>query len=552
MSGIIVLNITPTVVGGLVRLAITLVTLYYATRIPLKRDYHYAFVAFLAAVVLWSSLAIYGQGADSVEAYTERTLWTFLVALPIQGALICNMILLFVNLKISQLQKFTLIALYSYVFIIDGILLLYPSALITRGRSTPLGYVAGVGSLTPYLNPYGVSMAGVIYTLLTIVVLIRYYRSQHSPFVRGQIRYLIPGLFVFFAGYQSYFGAQQYVGINLLPYLTAFGLIIMLVGLSKHGFFAITPVAEMQSKVPLRYNLPQASAYLAFEPEPKQSFEIFSNLALNGYHGLCITRSSPNNISETYGLKMTPILWLTEEKSDNAVAPSDLHGILVTVKAFLQKAKRSVIMLHGLEYLVSINGFKPVMRLIVRLNDLVLQKNGILLLPVVPGTMNEKQQTFLGAECPSLQRLEVSQSGETITSPFQPRQELHPLLANAPLPAEAHVQEPLQFKREDAEKAFRFLAKAFLQDYTVSRLLIDAAGWRTTSEIAEGTKLPARKMYGRDGGPGLAIAELLKRGLVETRWITGQRGRGGTIMKVRVNNGNPYVKAEVDRLALQP
>jgi hypothetical protein len=149
LSDIIVLNITPTVVGGLVRLAITLVTLYYATRIPLKRDYHYAFVAFLAAVALWSSLAIYGQGADSVEAYTERTTWTFLVALPIQGALICNMILLFVNLKISQLQKFTLIALYSYVIIIDGILLLYPSALITRGRSTPLGYVAGAGSLTP-------------------------------------------------------------------------------------------------------------------------------------------------------------------------------------------------------------------------------------------------------------------------------------------------------------------------------------------------------------------------------------------------------------------
>ena len=151
-----------------------------------------------------------------------------------------------------------------------------------------------------------------------------------------------------------------------------------------------------------------------------------------------------------------------------------------------------------------------------------------------------------------MQRLELSETGETITSPFQPRQELHPVLANAPLPAEAHIQEPLQFKRDDAEKAFRSLAKAFLADYTINRVSIDSAGWRTSLEIAEETKLPAYRVYGKGGQTGSALVELFKRGLVETRYFPGQRGRGGTVMKIRVNYANPYVKEELDRIAKQP
>ncbi|MBI2127116.1 MAG: DUF835 domain-containing protein, partial [Thaumarchaeota archaeon] len=507
------------------------------------------FLAFTAFAVLWQAAGTYGYTSPDPGIYTARAWWTYLFSY-FRTILLYTFIMVFASPKMGRL-KYTLVPVYGAAFVQIGMLFLDPKLIFTRPRNTPLGFSAGAGLAAPYLNPYGINLDGVITYGLMIAVLVRRYPFQ-SHILKGQMRYLIAGVTLSAGARFAFYLSQYLAGISLLPYLSSAGAVAILLGLKKHGFFDITPIAEMRSEIPLRYNLSQGFAYLAFEPEPKQSFEVFSNLALNEYYGLCITRSSPSSIRGTYGLKTTPILWLTEEKSDNALAPSDLHGLLVTIKAFLQKAERSVIMLHGFEYLVSINGFKPVMRLIVRLNDLVLQKNGILLLPVVPGTMNEKQQTFLSAECPSLQRLEVEQSGEAITSPFQPRQELHPLLANAPLTAETHVQEPLQFKREDAEKAFRFLAKAFLQDYTVSRLLIDAAGWRTSLEIAEGASLPARKMYGRDGGPGPAIAELLKRGLVETRWVTGQRGRGGTIMKVRVNNGNPYVKAEVDRLALQP
>ncbi|MCS4538528.1 MAG: DUF835 domain-containing protein [Thaumarchaeota archaeon] len=540
------------IAGRLAVLVFALLIALYTVKMPLKGRRHHIFVIFVADLAIFFAVTLAANFAGSPETYyAVRILGPFPGQL--SWPLLYHFILGFVSPKTNQVQKFTLVGAYAYVFGLWWAPLLLDPTLHFKGvRTTSTGYGLQLGPLAEYVTPFGITWFFIILTILMLAALLRYYRIHQSPFVRHQIWYLSLGiLFISLGGNQGQF-ARYVGGITLLPYLFSAGFLVILLGLRKYEFFAIAPVAEVQSEAPLRYSLLQGFSYLAIESEPKQSFEVFSNLALNGHYGLCVTKSSPGAIRENYRLKTTPILWLTEEKSDDAVAPADLHGILVTIKAFLQKAERSVIMLHGLEYLVSINGFKSVLRLIVRLNDLIVQKNGILLIPVVQGNLTEKQQGLLSAECPSLQKLEVSQSGEAITSPFQPRQELHPLLANIPIPAETHVQEPLRFKREDAEKAFRFLAKAFLQDYTVSRLLVDASGWRTSMEIAEGASLPARKMYGRDGGPGPAIAELLKRGLVETRWVTGQRGRGGTIMKVRVNHSNPYVKIEIDRLALQP
>lgn len=548
--GTVFLAFTPSSIGWLSATIAILVALLYAVRAPLKKRYHYVFIVFASVLIFWTVPTMFSQMTDDPTTAVARAWWGWFGAFA-RLPLLYTFVLFYTSHRIGKLW-YTLIPVYLFAAIQTALFSIDDSFFRGQPRISQTGFSTGPGTLTPYLNPLGINIETMILSVPIFVLLARHYNLQQSTVVRSQVRYFIVGSFIFVGGRFSFFIAQVFSGPNLLPFLSAVGVVVMLLGLRKHGFFAVVPVSEPQLGAPLRYNLLQGFSYLAIEPEPKQSFEVFSNLALNEYDGLLITRSSPNSIRDTYGLKATPILWLTEEKSDNAIAPSDLHGLLVTIRAFLQKAERSVIMLHGLEYLVSVNGFKPVLRLIVRLDDLVVQNNGILIIPIVPGSLTEKQQTLLSAECTSLQKLEVSQSGEAITSPFQPRQELPPLIANAPMPAEAHVKEPLQFKSEDAEKAFRFLAKAFLQDYTVSRLLIDASGWRTSLEIAEGASLPARKMYGRDGGPGMVIAELLKRGLVETRWVTGQRGRGGTVMKVRINYANPYVKAEVDRLALQP
>jgi len=55
-------------------------------------------------------------------------------------------------------------------------------------------------------------------------------------------------------------------------------------------------------------------------------------------------------------------------------------------------------MLQGIEYLTTINGFEPNLRLIQGLRDANAEKRGILLLPVVPKSLDEKDEALLVAE----------------------------------------------------------------------------------------------------------------------------------------------------------
>ncbi|MBI4258750.1 MAG: DUF835 domain-containing protein, partial [Thaumarchaeota archaeon] len=57
------------------------------------------------------------------------------------------------------------------------------------------------------------------------------------------------------------------------------------------------------------------------------------------------------------------------------------------------------VILDGVEYLVSVHGFRPVLLLIKRLNKIVSEKRAILILALVPGSLNERDEATLSSEC---------------------------------------------------------------------------------------------------------------------------------------------------------
>ncbi|MDH5362107.1 MAG: hypothetical protein OEW84_02190, partial [Aigarchaeota archaeon] len=109
-----------------------------------------------------------------------------------------------------------------------------------------------------------------------------------------------------------------------------------------------------------------------------------------------------------------------------------------------------------------------------------------------------------------------------------------------------------EFKTSRAEAAFDYLVNAFIEDYMSKRLYLEQAGWRALTQIAKMAKIPVSSLYGRRGGYGATISELLSRGLAETRIFTGQRGRGGEIVKVRISYDKEPVKRYVDQIIKKP
>jgi hypothetical protein len=102
-----------------------------------------------------------------------------------------------------------------------------------------------------------------------------------------------------------------------------------------------------------------------------------------------------------------------------------------------------------------------------------------------------------------------------------------------------------KFRSGDAQKAFDFLVKSFLKDYVEKKLPAERSGWRTLMDLVKNGKISKYAAYGLKGRGRRAVSELQHRGLVEARVFSGERGRGGKILKLRVAYNNEALKGRL-------
>jgi hypothetical protein len=120
--------------------------------------------------------------------------------------------------------------------------------------------------------------------------------------------------------------------------------------------------------------------------------------------------------------------------------------------------------------------------------------------------------------------------------------------AKSALAEKEMIQTPLafKFKTEAARLVFDHLVNAFVEDYMKRRLFIEKAGWRSLVQIVKNARVSLRSVYGDGRRRGSAISELERRGFIEIRVFTGQRGRGGRITKARISYEKETMKRYVD------
>ncbi|MGA3111001.1 MAG: BREX system ATP-binding domain-containing protein [Candidatus Bathyarchaeia archaeon] len=109
------------------------------------------------------------------------------------------------------------------------------------------------------------------------------------------------------------------------------------------------------------------------------------------------------------------------------------------------------------------------------------------------------------------------------------------------------MRQELKFESPAAEKAFDFLVSAFREDYLKRRLPEEKSGWRTMIEIVKASGITMNSMYGRSGRGGKARLELGRLRLVESRFFHGERGRGGSVLKLRIRREGVTVKQRFDQ-----
>ena len=116
-------------------------------------------------------------------------------------------------------------------------------------------------------------------------------------------------------------------------------------------------------------------------------------------------------------------------------------------------------------------------------------------------------------------------------------------------PKEAELK--LEFERPQTGVAFDYLVASFINDYMRKRMYSEQSGWRSMIQISEACQIPQGLLYGRGGRHGPVVAELVGRGLVEARTFSGQRGRGGEVVRIRVAYDREPVRRFVDETAMK-
>jgi hypothetical protein len=129
-----------------------------------------------------------------------------------------------------------------------------------------------------------------------------------------------------------------------------------------------------------------------------KAFEFFAQVVLSGLEGLCITREYPPKIRAKYGLKKTPVVWLTEEKAKGEITVYSLQDLSIMIGSFLAKANRGMVLLDGVEYLATNHGFESLIRFLQVNRNRFESLESVLVIPVTEGTISERELGLIERE----------------------------------------------------------------------------------------------------------------------------------------------------------
>lgn len=129
----------------------------------------------------------------------------------------------------------------------------------------------------------------------------------------------------------------------------------------------------------------------------ERSLKIFFDLYSHGVHGLAIVRQDPEELVKNYGLKMQDVVVLSSRPLKGFSALSNLQEVSLAISNFLQ-AGGGVVLLDGLEYLVSLFGFDAVYRLVQEKRFDFLDADALFLIHANLLALGEREKALLTSE----------------------------------------------------------------------------------------------------------------------------------------------------------
>jgi len=148
-----------------------------------------------------------------------------------------------------------------------------------------------------------------------------------------------------------------------------------------------------------KYDLERGYSYLIKEESQNQAIDVFVDAVHHGWSGLCISREYPEKLKDKFDLDGIPILWLSSDQiHDYSREPINIPLLYSDIKTFVLENPDPIVLLSGLEYLISQNGFPQILKFIQLIDDKLAITNAVLIAPISPLTLKEQDLKLLEKE----------------------------------------------------------------------------------------------------------------------------------------------------------
>jgi chromosomal replication initiator protein DnaA len=160
----------------------------------------------------------------------------------------------------------------------------------------------------------------------------------------------------------------------------------------------LAPVQETRKEIMKEVKILPGHCYLIEEEKPTYSNVLLRRKMDEGIRGLVITRMNPKRIRDEFD-KQPEILWLTDRDSsqENTLPPS-LEMMIHKIQEFMEGEEAGMVILDGIQYLISSTNFESVLRFLRTLMDEISESGCVLALSLSPETLKPQEISILERE----------------------------------------------------------------------------------------------------------------------------------------------------------
>jgi len=144
-----------------------------------------------------------------------------------------------------------------------------------------------------------------------------------------------------------------------------------------------------------QFPIERGSIYLVKEKRPNISFAIFNEAVNHGAKGMLVVREHPNRLNQMHSFEAAKILWLTRRVGVDHIDPTELSLLSLEITKFVEGAPRSVVLIEGVEYMITQNDFESVLRLVNHLHDFVLARDSAVIVTIDPRVLSTRELALL-------------------------------------------------------------------------------------------------------------------------------------------------------------